>query len=242
MTDRSTRDLSIDLIKVIAIFGVLVIHVDAGVLTQEQIGSFEWICGRVWGSLVRGSVPLFLMTSGALMLNPRKELALKKLYFHKNRSNHMDDNFHILKDDYSSIKMQVTHKENQEDKVGELLVIIQLTQPIKDTDLVGVLNANDYILRYEISGQIDYDIINSVKQINEYAQHIVSDIAELHKKSNISKIKICSAASSDFVFALGTKFSKTQNIDIIVYQFEKGRYSWGINVTKKTAVINNTYC
>lgn len=82
MTDRSTRDLSIDLIKVIAIFGVLVIHVDAGVLTQEQIGSFEWICGLVWGSLVRGSVPLFLMTSGALMLNPRKELALKKLYFH----------------------------------------------------------------------------------------------------------------------------------------------------------------
>ena len=30
--------------------------------------------------------------------------ANKKLYFHKNRSNHMDDNFHILKDDYSSIK------------------------------------------------------------------------------------------------------------------------------------------
>lgn len=178
----------------------------------------------------------------AFLLGYELDDANKKLYFHKNRSNHMDDNFHILKDDYSSIKMQVTHKENQEDKVGELLVIIQLTQPIKDTDLVGVLNANDYILRYEISGQIDYDIINSVKQINEYAQHIVSDIAELQKKSNISKIKICIAASSDFVFALGTKFSKTQNIDIIVYQFEKGRYSWGINVTKKTAVINNTYC
>jgi hypothetical protein len=130
-------------------------------------------------------------------------------------------------------------KVNNDHDTGDLLVIIQLTQPIKETDLVGVLGSNDYILRYEVPGQIDYDIIDSAKQTNEYAQQIVSDIAEIQKKSNILKIKICVAASSDFVFALGTKFSKTQNIDIVVYQFDKGKYPWGINVTKKTAVINN---
>ena len=65
-------------------------------------------------------------------------------------------------------------------------------------------------------------------------------ILQIQKKSNISKIKICIAASSDFVFALGTKFSKTQNIDIVVYQFNKDKYSWGINVTRQTAVINNS--
>lgn len=164
------------------------------------------------------------------------------VYFHKNRTNHLDDNFHVLKDEHNSVKMQVSHHANNKNINGDLLVIIQLTQPIKDTDLIGVKGINDYILRYEIAGQIDYDIINSAKQTNEYAQQIVSDIAELQKKSNISKIKICIAASSDFVFALGTKFSKTQNIDIVVYQFEKDKYPWGINVTKKTAVINNTYC
>ena len=30
------------------------------------------------------------------------------------------------------------------------------------------------------------------------------------------------------------------NINIVIYQFDKGRYSWGINVTKQTAVINNS--
>lgn len=177
----------------------------------------------------------------AFLLGYELDDANKKLYFHKNRTNHMDDNFHILKDEHSSIKMQVTHKENQEGRDGNLLVIIQLTQPINDSDLIGVLNSNDYVLRYEISGQIDYDIVNSARQTNEYVQQIVSDIAALQKKSNISKIKICIAASSDFVFALGTKFSKTQNIDIVIYQFDKDRYPWGINVTKKTAVINHTY-
>ena len=120
------------------------------------------------------------------------------------------------------------------------MVIIQLTQPIKNTDLAGVLGSNDYILKYEVPEQIDYDIIESAEQANKYAQQIVNDIAEIQKKSNISKIKICIAASSDFVFALGTKFSKTQNIDIVVYQFNKDKYSWGINVTRQTAVINNS--
>lgn len=82
MEERNTRDLSIDLTKAIAIFGVLVIHVGSGVLLGETVGSFEWLCGLFWGSLVRGSVPLFLMASGAIMLDPIKKLSFKKLYYH----------------------------------------------------------------------------------------------------------------------------------------------------------------
>lgn len=82
MTDVRTRDSSVDLIKAFAIIGVLVIHVTSCVLTQTEIGSFEWISGLFWGSLVRASVPLFLMASGAIMLNPEKKLPLKKLYLH----------------------------------------------------------------------------------------------------------------------------------------------------------------
>ena len=186
-------------------------------------------------------IPVGNMPS-AFLLGYELDDANKKMYFHKNRINSLDDYFHILKDEYNTIKMQVSHKENIAGSNGDLLVIIQLTQPIEDNDLIGVLNENDYVLRYEVTGQIDYDIINSSKQANEYAQQIVNDIAALQKRSNISKIKICVAASSDFVFALGTKFSKTQNIDVILYQFDRNKYSWGINATKKTAVINNTYC
>lgn len=178
----------------------------------------------------------------AFMLGYELDDANKKLYFHKNRSDSLDDNFHILKNLHNSINLHVDKKENKESENGDLMVIIQLTQLISDTDLVGVLGNNDYILKYEVPGQINYDIIESAEQANRYAQQIVDDIAGIQKKSNISKIKICIAASSDFVFALGTKFSKTQNINIVIYQFDKGRYSWGINVTKQTAVINNTCC
>ena len=82
MSQTKERNLTIDFIKAIAIFGVLVIHVGSGVLTQTQIGSFAWTSGLLWGALVRGSVPLFLMASGAIMLNAAKPLSLKKLYFH----------------------------------------------------------------------------------------------------------------------------------------------------------------
>ncbi len=76
------RNTTIDIIKLIAIFGVAVIHIGSRILTQIPIGSIEWSCGLFWGSLFRASVPLFLMCSGALMLNPNKKLSLKKLYFH----------------------------------------------------------------------------------------------------------------------------------------------------------------
>lgn len=180
-----------------------------------------------------GNVP------SAFMLGYELDDANKKLYFHKNRSSNIDDNFHLLKDAHSSIKLIVNKQENREYDIGDLMVIIQLTQPIKDNDLDGVLGNNDYILRYEVPEQIDYDIIETAEQANKYAQQIVSEIAKIQKRSNISKIKICIAASSDFIFALDTKFSKTQNIDIIVYQFDKGRYSWRINISKGTAVIND---
>jgi len=41
MENRKTRDLTIDLVKTFAIFGVLIIHVDAGILMQDAIGSFN---------------------------------------------------------------------------------------------------------------------------------------------------------------------------------------------------------
>ena len=73
------RDLVIDLIKAIAILGVLVIHASTGA-NAYPIGSFNWLSGNFYGCLTRASVPLFLMCSGALFLNTDKELPLKKLF------------------------------------------------------------------------------------------------------------------------------------------------------------------
>ncbi len=82
MSEAKPRNITIDFIKVLAIIGVLAIHIDSSVLTLTPIGSFAWTSGLFWGVLFRASVPLFLMASGALMLDSAKPLSIKKLYFH----------------------------------------------------------------------------------------------------------------------------------------------------------------
>ena len=73
------RDYNIDLLKVIAIFGVLIIH---SCNYNSEIASLNWVSAVFWGTITRASVPIFLMTSGAMMLEPKKELGMKKLYLH----------------------------------------------------------------------------------------------------------------------------------------------------------------
>lgn len=73
------RNSKIDLLKTIAIFGVIVIHTCSGGYSNP-IPSFDWISSVFWGSIVRASVPIFFMCSGVLLLTPHKELSLKKLY------------------------------------------------------------------------------------------------------------------------------------------------------------------
>lgn len=70
------RDTAVDIIKCIAVFGVIIIH---SVSYNYDIGSFNWYIAVFWGSLVRSSVPLFFMCSGVLFLG-RGGLSVKKLF------------------------------------------------------------------------------------------------------------------------------------------------------------------
>lgn len=73
------RAMDIDIIKAIAILGVLVIHTTSAGY-RFPVLSFDWISSVFWGSVSRAAVPLFFMCSGALLLRPEKPLTLKKLY------------------------------------------------------------------------------------------------------------------------------------------------------------------
>lgn len=75
-----TRDNSVDILKAIAIFFVLMIHTLASGIEIFQINTVNWYSTIFWGSFVRCAVPLFFMCSGALLLNPKKEITIKKLY------------------------------------------------------------------------------------------------------------------------------------------------------------------
>lgn len=71
------RNYGIDLLKCMAIWGVIVIHTCT---YAADVRSFHWLSTVFWGSLTRGSVPLFLLCSGALFLGSEKPLSVKRLF------------------------------------------------------------------------------------------------------------------------------------------------------------------
>lgn len=75
------RKIYIDLVKTIAIIGVIVIHTSSSAVMLSA-GTFSWNAAMIFRSVFGASVPLFLMCSGALLLNPEKIMTVKKLYCH----------------------------------------------------------------------------------------------------------------------------------------------------------------
>lgn len=69
----------LDVLKSIAIFGVVVIHSAAPLVDRSIVVTSEWWVGNVYDSLFRISVPLLFMVSGALLLE-KKEVDLKRYY------------------------------------------------------------------------------------------------------------------------------------------------------------------
>jgi surface polysaccharide O-acyltransferase-like enzyme len=66
--------------RIIAIFAVVFLHVAAGVVIESVIGTESWWVGNLYDSLVRWCVPVFVMISGAVLLDPRKKEDLKTFY------------------------------------------------------------------------------------------------------------------------------------------------------------------
>jgi len=70
----------IDNSRILAIFAVIVVHVGAKVVDENTIGSEYWWYGNIFESLARWCVPVFVMISGALLLDPNKKEDLLTFY------------------------------------------------------------------------------------------------------------------------------------------------------------------
>lgn len=70
----------VDPLRVLTAFAVVVLHVSAYVVTEAKLGSLQWWVGNVLDSSVRWCVPVFVLISGALLLDPAKEEGLLTFY------------------------------------------------------------------------------------------------------------------------------------------------------------------
>jgi surface polysaccharide O-acyltransferase-like enzyme len=76
----SNRVAFVDTLKLLAILGVITIHISATPLTSLGIASFDWYVALFFGSIIRWAVPIFLMCSGVLFLKEDKVITTKQIF------------------------------------------------------------------------------------------------------------------------------------------------------------------
>ena len=73
------RIFYLDVLRVIAILAVIMLHCSSNYVINYKLGSIQFLLGDFFNSLSRIGVPLFVMISGALMLDETKELPISKI-------------------------------------------------------------------------------------------------------------------------------------------------------------------
>ena len=63
----------LDNAKILSIFAVVIGHVTSTLMAINEIGSTNWWYGHVFRSMINWCVPVFVMVSGALLLDPKKK-------------------------------------------------------------------------------------------------------------------------------------------------------------------------
>ncbi len=70
----------LDNLRIFSIYAVILLHVCVSVILESNIGTQDWWIGNLYNSAVRWCVPVFVMISGALLLDPRKTETLSMFY------------------------------------------------------------------------------------------------------------------------------------------------------------------
>ena len=70
----------LDYLRVIATMAVVLLHISIQGWGDVDVQSGPWMVYNVWNGLVRWCVPVFVMISGALFLNPKKKVSVYRLW------------------------------------------------------------------------------------------------------------------------------------------------------------------
>ena len=147
--------------------------------------------------------------------------------FHKKRD---EDIFKLLKDNkncmanYPEINVEKELKGS-----NELVVSIATTFEITKRQLNKFDIENNNYIKFETTTK-GFDVIESEDQVNEYKKIIFDEIRAICREKNIKKIHLCISSSVAFTFALGQGFSENYDPAVIIYNYEKQEYTWGLKL------------
>lgn len=74
------RETHLDLLRVFASFTVIILHVSAQNWTSVPVTGFSWQVFNFYNSSVRCAVPVFIMLSGALFLQPERNVTIRSMW------------------------------------------------------------------------------------------------------------------------------------------------------------------
>ena len=66
--------------RIVAIFSVVCLHIAAYAVLNAELGTANWWSGNFYDAATRWCVPVFVMVSGALLLEPRPQEGMKLFY------------------------------------------------------------------------------------------------------------------------------------------------------------------
>lgn len=80
MNQKVKRDYYLDILRIFAMFSVVMIHISCNIVAGFKPSSYQWHYANLFMTIARFAVPIFIMISGSLFLRNNKTNNLKYLY------------------------------------------------------------------------------------------------------------------------------------------------------------------
>ena len=78
--NETKRQTELDVLRLIATLAVIMTHLCGGAVKSLNVYSFDWTLMNCARAAVTWEVPVFVMISGSLFLNPTRVITIKKIY------------------------------------------------------------------------------------------------------------------------------------------------------------------
>ncbi|OUQ49492.1 hypothetical protein B5E62_10710 [Lachnoclostridium sp. An118] len=150
------------------------------------------------------------------------------ILLHKKRDN--SKIFEEWNEENTGIHINYVEEHNLVDS-REIIVAISTSLNIQDHHFNILHPENKHILKF-VTNYMGFDSIVSYKDAEQLRTIILSTIRNIVIKYNIKRIHMVISSSVAFTFFLAQGFSQQHDPEIVVYHYEQGTYTWGINMNQ----------
>ena len=209
-TIKGERTVYFDYLRVAATLAVMVIHIAARNWGRVEVGTYEWQVFNWADSLVRWSVPVFVMISGALFLS--RDIPVRKLY--SKYVLRMTTSFLVWSILYAAIADVSTTERIERIITGNyhMWFILMITGLYICTPVIKAITSDETRMKYYLvlSGIFAFAVPWLVCLVNDFAGggHFAKGVAAIYADIGVMNLSILMGYPAYYV--LGYYLSRTE--------------------------------